>query len=150
MRGPRGQQLLLAINQIRRVERGQLKSMPMRDRIRGARLYAVSAENAAVVVNVVNLSVPLGAADAVLGSILCRLNVNAIRRAIRRTEETRDTLFQAILVALEDVHAAIPFLEPRSPERPRAVRIVLHNRGLEHLLEGDGHSLGYGGYVFED
>src|SRR5438045_2877545 len=59
------EQLLFAINQIRRVKGRQLKSVSVRNRVRRASFNAVSAENAAVVIDVVDLGVTLCAADAV-------------------------------------------------------------------------------------
>src|SRR4051794_26356722 len=75
---------LLGVNEIGSVEGGQFESVAMRDRVRGTRLHAVSAENTAVVIDVVNLGVTLGAADAVLGRVFRRLDVNAVRRAVCR------------------------------------------------------------------
>src|SRR5215470_10788476 len=78
MRRLRRQQLLLAIDQIGGVERSYLEAMTVSDGIRRACLDAISAENAAIVVNVVNLGVALGAADAVLSRVLSRLDINTI------------------------------------------------------------------------
>src|SRR5579863_1195199 len=38
---------------------------------------------------------------------------------------------------------------PCPPQRPLAIGIILHGRGLEHLHEGDAHALGNGGDVFQ-
>ena len=144
------QHLLFAVHQIGCVEARQFESVTVGDGVSGARFYAVSAKNTAVIVNVVNLGVALGAAYPVLGGIFGRLNINAVCWAVRRAQEARNALFQAILVALQYVHAAISFLEFRSPQRTGSVRIVLHRRGLEHLHEGDGHAFSDGGDVLED
>ena len=80
MRGLCRQQLLLAIDQICGVERRQLESMPVSDGIGRAGFYTVSTENAAVVVNVVDLGITLRAADAIFCRVLRRLNVDAICR----------------------------------------------------------------------
>ena len=143
-------QLLFAINQIRGIEGSQFKSMTMRDRIGRAGLDTVSAENAAVVVNVVNLGVTLGPADAVLTRILRRLDVDAICRTIRGAQEARYALLQPVLIALQHVRAAETLLKTRPAQRTFAIRIVLDHSGLEHLLEGDTHALGNGGNVLED
>src|SRR3954471_14040558 len=103
MRGLRRQQLFLAINQIRGVERCKLESVTMSNCIGRACLYAISAENAAVVVNVINLGVALRAADAIFGRVLRRLNIDAICRAISRAQKTGYTLLQTVLVALQNV-----------------------------------------------
>ena len=86
---PGGQHLLLAVDQIAGVECRQLKSMPVGDRVGRTRFHAIAAKNAAVVIDVVNLGVALGAADAVLGGILGGLDVDAIRRTIWRRTENR-------------------------------------------------------------
>ena len=75
---------LLGVNEIGSVKGGKFESVAMRDGVRGARLYAVSAKNTAVVVDVVNLGVALGATDTILGRVFGRLDVNAIRRAVCR------------------------------------------------------------------
>ena len=146
MRRRRREQLLFAKDQIRRIERGQLESMAVRDGISRASLDAISAKNAAVVVDVIDLGIAFRAADPVLGGILCRLDIDAIRRA----QEAGDTLLQAIFVTLQNMHAAIPLLNHGSSQGTRAIGIVLHNRGLEHLPESNAHSLGDSGDVLED
>src|SRR5438477_6638261 len=62
---PRGQHLLLAHDKIGSVKGRQLKAVPVRNRIRGTRLDTISTENAAVVVDIVNLGVTLGATDPI-------------------------------------------------------------------------------------
>ena len=148
MRRSRGKQLLFSINQIRCVERGQLEAVAVRDGVRGAGLNAISAKNAAVVVNVIDLSVALGAAYAIFGSVLSGLNVNAVGRAVRRAQKAGHALLQAVFVALEDVNAAKTLLKLRPAQRPRPVRVVLDHRRLEHLFEGDAHALRDGGDIF--
>src|ERR1041385_7146973 len=103
MRRTRRQQLLFAIDQVRGVERGQFESMSVRNGVGGTGLNAVSAKNAAVVVNVIDLGVTLGPAHAVLGRVLCCLNVNAIGGTVGRAKKAGDTLLQAILVTLQYV-----------------------------------------------
>src|SRR5262250_2805236 len=72
------QQGLFAINQVAGVEGGQLETMAVGDGVSGAGLDAVAAEDAAVVVDVVDLGVALGAADAVLFRVLGGLNVDTV------------------------------------------------------------------------
>ncbi len=147
---PWRQQLLFAIDQIRCVERCQFESMAVRDRVCRASFDAISAKNAAVVINVVNLGVALCATDAVFSSVLRRLDIYAIRRAVRRAEETGDALFQAILVTLQNVHTTKSLLNLCPAQRSGAIGIVLHSRRLEHLHERDGHPFGDCGYVLEN
>src|SRR5262245_64385671 len=78
MRWRSGQHLFLAIDQTCGIERSQLKSVAVRNGIGGARLNAVAAEDASIVVDVINLGVPLGSAYAVRFSVLRRFNINAV------------------------------------------------------------------------
>src|SRR4051812_43225116 len=135
------QQLFLAVDEVRGIEGRDLEAVSVRDGVGGAGLDAVSAEDAAVVIDVVDGGVALGAGDAALSSVLRGLDVNAIRWTGRGAEEAGDALLQSVLVALEHVHAAEALLEDGALERSFAIRIVLHDRRGEHLPEGDGHSL---------
>jgi len=47
------------------------------------------------------------------------------------------------------VHATKAFLKHCAFRGAGAVGIVLDDRGLKHLLQGDGHSLGYGSDVLD-
>ena len=122
----------------------------MRDRIGGTGFHAISAKNTAVVVNVVNLGIALGAADALFRGVLVRLDIDAVGWTIGGAQKAGYTLLQAILVALQDVDAAIPLLHLCPSQRAGTVGIVLHNRGLEHLPKSDAHAFGNCGYVFQD
>src|SRR5579872_22057 len=75
---PGRKHLLLAINQIAGAERSQLKPMPVRNRVRRTSLYAIAAENAPVVVDVVYLRVALCSAHAVFRRIIGGFDVDAI------------------------------------------------------------------------
>ena len=121
--------------------------MAVRDRIRRASLDAVAAENAAVVIDVVDLGVALGGRDARFFGVLGGLNVNAVRRARRRAEKTGDTFFQTIFIALQLVLAAETLLELRATHGPFAVWIVLYLGRLEGLTERDAHAFGDSGGV---
>jgi hypothetical protein len=149
VRWPRGQQLLFAVNQVRGVERRQLKSVPVRNRIRRTCLDTVSAKDTAVVINVVNLGVALGAADPILRRVLGGFDIDAIGRAVGRTKKARHAFLEAVFIALQDVHAPVAFLKSGATQRSRSVGIILHHRRLEHLLESNAHSLGNGGDVLE-
>src|SRR6266849_1370215 len=121
--------------------------MSVRDRVGRASFHAVSAKNAAVVIDVVNLGVPLRAAYATCGGIVGGLDVDAVRRARRRAQEAGYTFLQPVLVALQDVSAAKASLNARPAQRPLSVGIILHDGGLKHLHEGDAHALGNRGDV---
>jgi len=147
---PGGEHLLLAVDQVAGVKAREFEAVSVGDGIRGTGLDAVSAENASVVVDVVNLGVALGAAHPMLGRVLGCLDVNAVGGAGGCAEKAGHTLFQSILVALQHVHTAETLLEFGAAKRSRPVRIVLYLGGLEHLHEGDAHALGDGGYVLQN
>src|SRR5262249_34376848 len=105
---------------------------------------------AAVVVDVIDLGVPLGAADAILFGVLRGLDVDAVRRAGRGAKETGHALFQAVFIALQHVQSAEPLLKYRTLHGSGAVGIVLDDRGLEHLPKGYGHSFGNAGDIAKD
>src|SRR3979411_1025001 len=138
---PGGQHLLLAVNQIADIKRRQLKPMPVRDRISRASFHAIPAEDTSIVIYVVDSGVPLGAADPGLGSVVGGFNVDAVGRARRGAKEAGHTLLQPIFVALKHVGAAESRFDARPAKRTLAVGIVLDGGGLEHLHEGDAHSL---------
>jgi len=150
MRWSRGEHLLLAHDQIGRVEARQFESVAMRDGVRRAGLDTISAENASVVIDVVNPGIALRPADTVFGSILRCFNVNAIRRTRRRAEKTSHAFFQTVLIALQHMSAAEPRFQPRATQWPLTVRVVFHDRGIKHLPERDAHSFGNGRDVFQD
>ena len=120
--------MLLAHDKIGSVTGRQLKAVPVRNRIRGTRLDTISTENAAVVVDIVNLGVTLGATDPILRCIIGRFDVNAIGRAVGRAEKAGNALFQTILVALQHVRATVTGLNASSPQRPFAIRVIFHDR----------------------
>jgi len=144
------QHIFLAHHQGSRVQRGEFESMSVRDGVRGAGFNTIAAEDAAVVIDVVDLGITLGGGDALCFGILRRLNENAVRRTRRSAQEAGYALLQAVLVALQHVRAAKALLEHRSAQRAFAVRVVFHLGGLEDFSEGDAHALGNGGDVAHD
>src|SRR5689334_9998606 len=77
--GYRHQQGFLAINQVAGVEGGKLEAVTVSDGVCRAGLDAITAEDAAVVVDVIDLGIAFGAADAVLFRVLGGFDINAIR-----------------------------------------------------------------------
>ncbi len=146
---PGGQHLLLAVNQIAGVKRRQLKPVPVCDCVGGTSLYAIAAKNAAIIIDVINLGIAFRAAHAMLGSILGRFDVNAVRRAIGGAQEAGHAFFQSVFVALQNVSAAEAGLKARASERTLAVGIILDRGGPKHLREGDAHPLGDRGNVLQ-
>ena len=129
--------MLFAVDQRRGVVAGKLETMAVRDRVGWASLDAIAAENAAIVIDVVDLGVAFGTAEAGLGGVFRGLDIDAVCRTRGGTEETRDAFFQTVFVALEDVSAAKTFLQ-----LSRAIGVFFRNRGMKHLFEGDAHALG--------
>jgi hypothetical protein len=135
------QQGFFAIDQIAGIERGQLKAVAVRDGVRGAGFNAVTAEDAAVIVNVIDLGVAFRAADALLFRIVCGFNVNAIGRARGRAKKTGNALFQTVFIALQLMQPAETFLKNRALIGQLLVGIILNNGGSKHLPQSHGHSL---------
>jgi len=150
MRWLGGQHLLLAVDQVAGVKARDFEAVSMRDRVRGTSLDAVSAEDAPVVVDVIDLGVALRSADPIFRGVFRRLDIDAIRRTGRSAQKAGYAFFQSILIALQDVHAAKTLLKLGAPQRPRPIRIVLDLGGLEHLHEGDAHALGDGRDILQN
>src|SRR5947209_809259 len=110
--------------------------MPMSDCIRGAGFYAEPTEDAAIVIDVVNLRVPLTAADADRVCVLPRFDVDTVRRARGRAKKTRHALLESVLIALQYVNTTEALLE-----FGRLIGIVLRHGGRHHLLQRDAHTL---------
>src|SRR4051794_1143612 len=110
--------------------------MAVRDGVRRTGLNAIAAEYAAVVIDVIDLGVPLAATDPDLVGVLSRFNVDAIRRAGRRAKKAGHALLEPILIPLQHVDATVTLLELR-----RLVGIILGHRGRHHLLQSDAHAL---------
>ena len=105
------EQLLFSVDQIRGIECGQLKSVTVSNGVCRACFDAVSAKNAAVVIDVVDLCISLGAANAVFGRVLGGFDVNAIGRAIGSAQKTGYALLKPVFIALQHVYAAEALLE---------------------------------------
>lgn len=148
--GNRDQQRFFAIDKIAGIKRREFETVAVGDSVRGAGFYAIAAEDAAIVVNVIDLGIAFRAADTVLFSVLRRLNVNAIGRAGRRAQEAGHAFFQAIFIALQLVQSAETLLKHRAFIGQLLIGIVLNNGGSKHLTERDGHSFGNAENISED
>src|SRR5947209_3149710 len=111
--------------------------MSVRDCVGGTRLNAIPAENAAIVIYVIDLGIALAAAKAFLLSVLGTFYVDTIGRTSSCAQEAGYAFLEPVLVALQDVRTAKPLLQNR-----RAVGVLFGYRGLEHLFEGDAHTFG--------
>ena len=88
--GDGNQHSLFAINQCGSVVAGDFEAVAVGDGVGGTGFDAKAAEDAAVVIDVINLSVALAAADAELLGIFRRFDINAIGGAGGRAQETGD------------------------------------------------------------
>jgi hypothetical protein len=146
----RNKQVFLTHDERCGVEAGEFEAVAVGDGVSRASLDAVPAKDAAVVVDVVDLGVALGAGDALLFGVLCGLDVDTVRRAGSGTEKACDTLLKTVLVALELVLSTEALLKYGSAHWTFAVGIVLDFGRLEGLLQRDAHSLGNGCGVADD
>src|SRR5580692_3653628 len=85
--------------------------MAVGNRVCGAGFYAVAAEDAAGVVNVVDLCVAFPCGDAIGRGIFSRLDVNTVRWARGGAKKAADALFVAVLVALKYVYTPVARLD---------------------------------------
>jgi len=138
----RNEKVFFAHDESRGIEARKFKTVAMGNGVGGAGLDTVAAEDASVVVDVVDLGVALCGGDARLFGVLCGLNVDAVRGAGGCAKKASHTLLQAVFVALQLVLAAEALLKLRSTHRTFAVGIVLDFGRLEGLLQSDAHSLG--------
>src|ERR1039457_2917479 len=149
-RAHRHQHVFLAHDEIGGVQGGKLEAVAVGDGVGGAGFNAVAAEDAAVVVDVVDLGIALGGGDADFFGVFGGLDVNAVGWAGRRTQKAGYALFQAVLVALQHMGATVALLEDRSAQGARTVRVVFHLRRFQHLPKGDAHTLHDAGDVAHD
>ena len=110
--------------------------MSVRNRIRGARFDAVTAENTTRIIDIVNAGVTFAGGDAAGIRIFRGFDVNAIRGARRCTEKASNALFQAGFVAMQHVNPAIARLKMH-----RFERVILRDRLTEHIPEGHAEAL---------
>src|SRR4029077_2294016 len=96
----------------------------------------VAAEDAAAHVDLVDARVALAGGDAVVLRVLGGDDADAVGRAGGGAGGTAHALLQPVLVAVQEVAAA----EARV-DGPLVLRVLLRDRLLEQLLEGDGEAL---------
>ena len=135
-RGPGLEELLFAINEGVDVVGGELDAVAVGDRVGGAGFYAVAAEDAARIIDVIDAGVALASRNTIGLCIIPSFDVDTICGAGRCAKEAADTFFEAILVALQDVDAAIARLD-----RGRRLRKGFRGRFPEHGLESDAKAL---------
>lgn len=118
---------------------GHFKAVTVGNGISRTCLHTEPAENAPIVIDIVNAGVALTATDSNLICILSRLDVDAGCRAGSSTEETCNALFHAVFITLQFVDAPETFLKLGG-----LVGIVFGHGGRHHLLHRDGHAFGNG------
>src|SRR6202035_651369 len=104
--------------------------MTVRNGIGRARFHAITAEDAARVIDVVHTGVALTRGDSVRVDVLSGLDINTICGAGGRAQEAANTLFQSAFVAVQDVDPAVARLEMYW-----LVRIVFRDGLTEHIAE---------------
>ncbi len=106
-RRPRFQELLFAENQCVDVVGREFDAVAVRNCVSGARFDAISAENTARVIYVVDLRIAFTGRNALRVCIFRGFDVNAICRARGGAKKAADTFFEPVLIALKDVNAPI-------------------------------------------
>src|SRR5689334_8840441 len=95
-RRQRSEPVRLALEQGGGVEAGGLESMPVGDGVGGTGLDTVPAEDAARVIDVVDLGVAFAAGNSGGLGVLRRFDIDAVGRTGRRAQKTGDTLLQPV------------------------------------------------------
>src|SRR5260370_31936817 len=114
--------------------------------------YAVAAEDAAGVVNVVDLCVAFSCGDAIGRGIFSRLDINTVRWARGGAKKAADALFVAVFVALKYVYTPVARLDAgrdvgeafrcglaEHGAQRNAEALVKRNEGFADFLEDGRH-----------
>src|SRR5690606_3755448 len=128
----RGQEVLLLVDEALTGGAGELVVVAHGQRPRGAGLDAVPAEDAALVVDLVDAAVALPGGVLGVGAVVGALDEDRVRRARPGAQLAADALLQAVRVAVELVAAVVARLRRHLLER-----VLLGDRGPEHRGEGD-------------
>jgi len=135
-RRPGLEELFLAVDERVDVVGREFDAVAVGDGVRGARLDAISAEDAARVVDVVDACVALAGGDALRLRIFRSFDVDTIRGARGGAQEAPDALLVAIFVPLKYVNSPIARLDARSH-----LREALRGGLPKHRAEGDAEAL---------
>src|ERR1700722_4455928 len=92
---------------------GKFDAVAVSDRVGGARFYAVTAKNTARIIDIVDLRIALARRNTIGSSIFSGFDVNTVRRTGRGAQKTAYAFFVAVLVALQNMDAAIAWLHGR-------------------------------------
>src|SRR5439155_8099377 len=127
-----GEEHVLRVDQVVARVLRDLVLVAERDRVERAGELAVAAEDAAAHVDLVDARVALTGGDAVRRRVLLGHDADAVGRAGRRAERAADALLEPVFVPVQPV----PPAEARI-DRPLVLRVLLCDRLLEDLFEGD-------------
>ena len=110
-----------------------------RERARRAGLDAEAAHDAAQVVDLVVLRVPLPGADRVLGVVVLALDPDRVGRARVRAELAPDALLQAVVVAVQQVPADVRALAAAARSPSGTARCCRGGTSVEDRAHALGH-----------
>src|SRR4051794_20404762 len=130
-----GEQHVLRVDQVVARVLGELEFVAERDRIKRAGDLAVAAEDAAAHVDLVDARVALACRDAVARRVLGGDDADAVRGARGCAERAPDAFLEPVLVQVQPVPSAEAWIQ-----RPLVLRVLLRDRLLEDLLEGDAEA----------
>src|SRR5882757_720475 len=133
----RGHQLLLGVDELLAIVECQLVLVAHRERTGRARLDAQAAENAAQVVDLIDLAVALTGRIPLRLGVVTALDVDRVGRAGPGAQLAADALLQAVRVPVEHVPAVVA-----RGGRVDVERVLLRVDLLEHGREGQPEPLG--------
>src|SRR5579885_2976011 len=134
--GPGLEEVLLGGDQALAAVVGEVQARPQGDRLGGARLGAVAAVDAAHQVDLVADGIALAGRHGVLRVVLGGADGDAAHRAGAGAELAADALLHAVVVAVQDVAAAVA-----GRGRLLLLRPLQGDRLAEHVLQGERHAL---------
>jgi hypothetical protein len=124
------QELFLAVNHGIDVGGGELEAMAVRNGVGGASLHAIAAKNTTRIVDIVDASVSFARGNPLRIGVFRGLDINTSRGAGGRAQETADTFFQSVFIAVENVDAAVTRLEMDG-----FFRIIFRDGLPQHIAE---------------
>ena len=130
------EELFFAIDHGIDVVGGELESVTVGDRVCGAGFDAVSAKNATRIIDIVDSGVAFGGGDAIGFGIFGGLDIDATRGTGCGAKKAGDALLKAVLIALQNVDAAITRLKMDG-----LVGIIFGGRLSPKIAKGDAEAL---------
>ena len=128
--------MFLAVDEGVDVVRSKFDRVAVGDGISRASLDTVAAEDAARVVDVIDLRVALAGGDAPGLRVLRGFDVDTVRRARRGAEKTSYAFLESVFVALKYVNPAVARLDAW-----RDVREAFRGRLAKHGQQSDAEAL---------